>query len=173
MARTTSTTEHLTHAQGERLAERVSAASYGTVLVLAALATLKANDVDSGFGWELVVGVGAATWIAHLFAEVVGEHCRSRSTITRHEVRRAMTDGLPIILAAVAPALVLGLGRLDVLENDVAMWLAVSVAFLQLVGLGAFVGAAISPHRSTMWAYAAVTALMGAVVVALKIALSH
>ena len=44
----------------DRLAERLSAASYGTILVLAALALIDADDVSSGLGWELVTGVGAA-----------------------------------------------------------------------------------------------------------------
>src|SRR5436190_23632080 len=99
----------------ERMAERVSAAAYGTVLVLAALALLDADNVASGLGWELVTGVGVATWVAHLYAEVVGDHVRKSAPLDGAEVRLAMLDGLPILLAAVPPALVLFLGRLDVL----------------------------------------------------------
>ena len=47
----------------------MSAASYGTILVLAALALIDADDVSSGLGWELAWASGAATWIAHLYAE--------------------------------------------------------------------------------------------------------
>jgi hypothetical protein len=54
----------------------VSAACYGTVLVLASLALIDADDVASGIGWELVTGVGVATWVAHLYAEVIGDHLR-------------------------------------------------------------------------------------------------
>ena len=63
----------------ERLAERLSAACYGTVLVLAALPLIDADEVSSGLGWELVTGVGVATWVAHLYAEVVGDHLRHGS----------------------------------------------------------------------------------------------
>ena len=38
-----------------------------------------------------------------------------------------MVDGLPIIQAAVVPAVVLLLGRLDVLSDDTAMWLSMAV----------------------------------------------
>ena len=163
------------HVQGwprERLAQRVSAASYGTVLVLASLALVDADEVASGWGWELVTGVGLATWIAHLYAEVVGDHIRHTEAPGRRELRRAMTDGLPILLAAVAPALTLMLGRLDVLAPRGALWAAVVVAFLQLVGLGVLVGS-LSGHHSGPWRFAAATGAFGFIVVALKIVLGH
>ena len=131
----------------ERVAERLSAACYGTVLVLAALPLIDADEVSSGLGWELVTGVGVATWVAHLFAEVVGEHLRHRSAPDQAEVVGAMVDGLPILLAAFLPGLVLLLGRIDVLEPRAALWTAVAVAVGQLVAVGAFVGAAVSRRR--------------------------
>jgi hypothetical protein len=157
----------------ERLAERVSAASYGTVLVLAALAVVDADEVASGWGWELVTGIGLATWVAHLYAEIVGDHLRHHGAHESTELRRAMADGLPILLAAVLPAVMLLLGRLGVIADRVALWAAVGVAFLQLVGLGAFVGSAVSPRHSSTWMYAGVTAAFGAIVVILKVVLGH
>jgi hypothetical protein len=157
----------------ERLAERVSAASYGTVLVLTALAVVDAGDVASGWGWELITGVGLATWVAHLYAEIVGDHLRHRDAHESTELRRAMADGSPILIAAVPPAVVLLLGRLGVIADRVALWAAVGVAFLQLVGLGAFVGWAVSPRHSSTWLYAGVTGAFGAIVVILKIVLGH
>ena len=156
----------------ERLARRVSAASYGTVLVLASLALVDADEVASGWGWELVTGVGLATWVAHVYAEVVGDHIRHTAAPGRRELRRAMTDGLPILLAAVAPAVMLLLGRLDVLAHRGALWAAVVVAFLQLVGVGALVGS-LSDHGSGPWRFAAATGAFGFAVVVVKIVLGH
>jgi hypothetical protein len=65
------------------------------------------------------------------------------------------------------------LGRVDVLAPRTALWVAVGVAVLQLVGLGGFVGRAVSPHGSSASRYAATTAAFGVVVVALKLVLSH
>ena len=157
----------------ERLAARVSAASYGSVLVLAALAVIDGEDVASGWGWELATGVGVATWIAHLYAEVVGDHLRHVAAHEREEILRAMFDGLPILLATVPPAIALVLGRLDVVEPRVALWVAVTIAFVQLVGLGAFVGSVMSGRHSKTWLYAAVTAAFGLAVVSLKVVLGH
>ena len=166
----------LAHVQSwprERLAELVSAASYGTVLVLASLAVIDADDVASGWGWELVTGVGLATWVAHLYAEVVGDHLRHTAAHERREIWRAMADGLPILLAAVPPAILLLLGRIDVLAHRVALWGSVVVALLQLVGVGGFVGSAVPDRDSNTWRYAAATAAFGTIVVVLKIVLGH
>jgi hypothetical protein len=157
----------------QRLAERVTAACYGTVLVLAALAVIESDDVASGLGWELVTGVGVATWVAHLHAEVVGDHLRHTAVLDRKEITRAMADGFPILLATVLPAVMLLLGRLDVLDHRVAVWASVAVAVLQLAGVGCFVGFAVSAHSSRAWLFTAVTAAFGVTVVALKVVLSH
>jgi hypothetical protein len=157
----------------QRLAERVTAASYGTVLVLAALAVIEPDDVASGLGWELVTGVGVATWVAHLYAEIVGDHLRHTEVLDRKEITRAMADGFPILLATVLPASMLLLGRLDVLDHRVAVWASVAVAVLQLAGVGCFVGFAVSAHSSRAWLFAGMTAVFGVTVVALKVVLGH
>jgi hypothetical protein len=156
----------------ERLAEQVSAATYGTVLVLAAVPLIDVNDVKSGWGWELVTGIGLATWVAHLFAEVLGEQLRHDvSMLDFPAIRDSMFDGLPILLAAVAPAVVLGLGRLGVLDESVALWMAFAVALAQLTFVGAFVGRVLTGARRSLYALA--TALIGILVVGIKLILGH
>jgi hypothetical protein len=140
---------------------------------MAALAAIDVDAVGSGLGWELVTGVGVATWVAHLYAEVVGDRLRYDTPLDRREVATAAIDGLPIIVAAVLPAVMLLLGRLDVLDPRAALWLAVAVALAQLVGLGAFVGYAASPGGGAVWSYAAVTGAIGVAVVTLKLGLGH
>jgi hypothetical protein len=157
----------------ERLAEWLSASSYGTVLVLSALTILDADDVASGLGWELITGVGLATWLAHLYADVIGDHVRHGARLRRSEIARAMRDGSPILIAAVPPALVLLLGRLDVLGHRLALWGSITVAVLQLVGVGAFVGATVAPRGASAWAYPAATAATGVAVVTLQLVLGH
>jgi hypothetical protein len=157
----------------ERLSEWVSAASYGSVLILVSPILIDADDVTSGIGWELVTGVGLATWIAHFYAEIIGDHLRNPEAHEPREIRQAMADGSPILLAAVVPALALGLGRLGVLAPSAALRWAVAAALIQLVGLGVFVGLLVSGQRHYVWRYAAVTATFGAIVVALMVALGH
>src|SRR3954447_4500668 len=54
-----------------RLGDLVSAAAYGTILVLAALSVLDIRQVGLGYSAELIAGVGVATWVAHIFAELL------------------------------------------------------------------------------------------------------
>lgn len=157
----------------ERLAERVSAASYGTILVLTALAAIDADAVASGLGWELVTGVGVATWLAHLYAELVGDLFRHEEARPRKEIPRAMADGLPILLATVVPAVMLLLGRIEVLDPRPALWSAVAAGVLQLAGVGGYVGLTVSGRKSGAWWYALATAAWGVLVVSLKLLLGH
>jgi len=154
------------------VAEWVSAASYGTVLIIAALLLVEAEDVASGFGWELIVGVGVATWLAHLYAEVLGNHVRSTDALQPHRLRRAMVDGLPILLASILPAVALLLGRLEVVAPRQALWIAVILALLQLVTVGALVGV-VSEQPTNNWRYAVVASVFGVTVVLALVALGH
>jgi hypothetical protein len=155
------------------LAERATAASYGTVLVLASLIVIEPDDVGSGLGWELVTGVGVTTWVAHLYAEVVGDHLREAAAPGRNEITRAARDGLPILLAAIPPALMLVLGRLDVLGHRAALWASVLVALVQLAGVGGFVGLLVAGDSERAWRYAGATATFGVLAVVVKVVLGH
>ncbi len=141
--------------------------------MLAALPLIDADEVSSGLGWELVTGVGVATWVAHLYAEVVGDHLRHGSALDRIEINRAMLDGLPILLAAVLPALVLLLGRIDVLDP------VSRCGFPSPSPSGNWsrsVRSSESPSQlmaRRRWSYAAATAAIGIAVVILKLVLGH
>lgn len=157
----------------ERLAELVSAASYGSVLVLAALSVIGVSDVALGHGAELVAGVGLATWLAHLYAEVLGRHVRHPEALHRSEIMRDAIDGSPILAATVLPAAVLLLGRLDLLTDSTARIVAILVAVIQLLGIGVFVARVAPAPPATSWTFAAATAGIGLAVVALTVLLGH
>ena len=157
----------------ERLAELVSAASYGTVLVLAALSVIGVSEVALGHGAELIAGVGVATWLAHLFAEILGQHVAHETPRGRNEIAQAAVDGSPILAATVLPAVVLLLGRLDVLSDTTARVAAIVVGVLQLFGIGAIVARVAPTPPAVQWTFAAATAAAGLVIVALSVALGH
>jgi hypothetical protein len=157
----------------DRLAELVSAASYGSVLVLASLGVIGVSDIALGHGSEIVAGVGMATWAAHLFAELLGGHVQHHEPLHRSEIIRAAVDGSPILVATLLPAAVLALGRFDVIADDTARVVAIAVATGQLVLIGAFV-ARLTPGRPrTQWMFAAATAGVGFAVAAVTLLLGH
>jgi hypothetical protein len=157
----------------ERLAELVSAATYGTVLVLAALGVIGASDVALGHGAEIVAGVGLATWLAHLFAELLGGHVLHREPLHRRELERAAVDGSPIVIATILPAAALLLARLDVLANGTAKLVAIVLALLQLLLIGAFVARVAPARPGARWVFAATVAGVGLLVVLLTVLLGH
>ena len=55
------------------------------MLVLGALAFVVPSDVADGHGLEPMAGVGVATWVAHVFADLVGEHVRHSERLTADE----------------------------------------------------------------------------------------
>jgi hypothetical protein len=165
--------EWLERVRRERLAELVSAASYGTVLVIAALSVISLADVAGGHGAEIVAGVGLATWIAHLFAELLGGHVLEREPLRRQQVRRAMVDGSPILAATVLPGVVLLLARLDLIDDRAARAAAIVVAVLQLFAIGVFVGRVSPAPSPARWRFALATAGVGIAVVVLTVMLGH
>ena len=159
--------------RASRLAERVRAASYGTVLVIAALGVTTVADVGVGYSAELVLGVGAATWVAHLYAELLGRHVVELEPLRRREVFEAMVDGSPILLATVLPGVVLLIGRGGVASAGTALSVAMLVAFAQLVGIGVLVARRAPGRGHAAWVFAGVTATVGIVVGGFALILGH
>jgi hypothetical protein len=157
----------------ERAADLVTAAAYGTVLILGALAFVAPEDVTDGHGIELVAGVGVATWVAHVFADLVGEHVRHVGRLPPDELRWSLVSGTPILVATVLPAVAIGLGRLEKISAETAIWIATTVAVLQMVGVGATVGVLRQQGRRTVWWFVVVTGVFGLGVTAVKIQLGH
>jgi hypothetical protein len=157
----------------DRLSECVSAACYGSVLVLAFLAVIGGSEVAEGHSAELIAGVGLATWIAHLFAELLGEHIRYHEPVDRKELARAAVDGSPILASTVLPAVALLLGRLDVITDQTARVAAIVVALVQLASVGAFVARVAPVPRTAAWTFGPATAGVGIVVVGLTVSLGH
>jgi hypothetical protein len=157
----------------ERLAQLVSAASYGSVLVLAALSAISIADVEIGHGVELVAGVGVATWIAHLYAELLGRQVEHRHRLQRGEILEDMVDGSPILVACLLPAIVLNVGRLDAVGGTTAKRVAMVVALLQLLGIGWIVSRlSAAPFRAKV-IFAVITVVLGVIVVVVTVLLGH
>ena len=145
----------------DRLSELISASSYGTVLVLGALCTITVTEVSVGYGLELVAGVGAATWIAHLFAELLAAHASKTRVLDRDEMWTAGVDGSPILASTVLPAGILMLGRIDLLPDGAARALAMVVGLGQLLAIGVLAGQLAPARRSTVWIFGAMTFAVG------------
>ena len=157
----------------EHVAELVEAAAYGCVLVIAALAVVGVAEISVGYGAELVAGVGVATWLAHVYADLLAGHVRHTDPLHRREIRRAMAVGAPILVAPILPAVVLLAGRLDAVPVHAARVVAIVVAFVQLLAIGVYVARWAPGGVRSWWGFGIATVLVGVVVVGLTVALGH
>ena len=151
----------------DRLAELIAAGTYGTVLVLGTLTAISAGDVSTGYGLELIAGVGAATWVAHLFAELLGGHVARQTPLDREEMVEAAVDGSPILAATVLPAATLLLSRLETVSDGTARSLAIAVGLTQLFAIVMVAGGLAPARRTTMAIFGVLTLAIGLVVVAI------
>ena len=143
------------------------------MLVLASLAVIGTVQVSVGYGAELIAGVGLATWVAHLYAELLGEHVRLLRPLEVSEVKRAAIDGCPILASPVLPACVLMLGKLDAVAENTARLAAIVVALVQLLVIGVFVGRIAPARQSALWVFSCVTVGIGVAVVTLTTWFGH
>ena len=143
------------------------------MLVIAALGVTTVAEIGLGYSAELVLGVGVATWVAHLYAELLGRHVVESEPLRRQEVREAMIDGSPILLATVLPGLVLLIGRGHPSAAGTARTIAIVVAFAQLMAIGMLVARRTPGRPRAGWIFAATTATMGIAVGVVTLILGH
>ena len=150
----------------------MSAYVYGDILVLAATAGVSRGDILSGRSLLVVLGTVLSTYIAHALAGTVGAALigHSLTGMVRHELR----DSLPVASAGVPSFILLGGAALG---WPAALWaqsLACSILIARL-GLTGVVYRRLHSGMSVQRGvrFGVTVALAAAVVVALKLALTH
>jgi VIT1/CCC1 family predicted Fe2+/Mn2+ transporter len=124
----------------EEAASRVSAYVHGNVLVMAALISLRPEDLDGPTGVLYVLGAGLSTFVAHMVSDAVGRRIREGSrTIRWTEIRREIRDTLPVGTAATVPAAILLVAWTGLADAEVVLVLALAVTCLRLALLGSAV----------------------------------
>lgn len=124
-------------------ATRIAAYVYGNVAVLAALATITQEEAGTGSAALLVVGVAISTFLAHALAHGISRRLHADTPLTSSGVRHELRDCVPILTAALLPALLLVLAWLTSVP---AVWAQV-LAGLWLVVRLALVGSLVARYR--------------------------
>jgi hypothetical protein len=164
----------------ERLAERrerlsnanFASAIYGEILLLAVLAALGEHEPRAGTVLATVVSSQLVFWLAHAYAETIGQQLRSDDhLIDRDSIGHVMEHEWPIVQAAGPTIVLMGLAAAGVLETSTAIDVAIGIGVLSLVGWGFAAG---RRSRDTLRGQLLVGALSGALglaIVALKLAI--
>jgi len=146
---------------------------YGTVLALAALTAGAAEHLGTQ---ELVVVVATTAgviWIAHVYAHGLGESIERGDRLRWSELSSIAAREMPILAAAAAPTLILALGAVGLVEEATDIWIAFAVGLVALAAQGARYARV--EHLGPLGTVAAVAVnlALGAIVVGLKVLITH
>jgi hypothetical protein len=142
---------------------------YGTILVSALIALAEENENDFDTMWVVVV-TSFVFWIAHVFAATVANHGKrnGEEIAIGDAFSLAVRHSAGLLTSAMIPILFLALGAIDVIPTEVAYYMALTVGVVILFLLGLMALA----ERGAAWpvriAGGLATALLGAIVIALK-----
>lgn len=158
----------------EDAASKVSAYVYGNILVLAALATVSPEQAETWHGVLLILGTGLATYIAHVFSEMIGFRIRLDDPPEKQTVKHEISLARPIATSATIPAIILALSALDWIDGKIALIAAIVVIGLRLAFIGSTVKRVADKDDSakSFWAGIAFAAAAGAVAL-IKFFLTH
>ena len=122
----------------------------------------------------VVIGTALSTFVAHSFAEAVGDSVREGTALTTAERRTELRNSVPILSSAVLPSVILAAGGIGWLEPRTAQVLAEIAVLARIAGTVYVIGRLRGerPNGTTIWG-AAVLTILTVMVVALKIALTH
>ncbi len=156
----------------DNAARRISAYVYGNILILAAL--IPVTTTDENVGILVVLGTALSTFVAHVFAEGVGQAVRESKALTSAQRWADLRDSVPILSSAAMPALILAAAAIGWLEPRTAQ-IAAEVAMLVRIGGIVFVIQRLKGSNPSRWTFLAAVLLtvVATAVVVVKVVLTH
>ncbi|MDJ0395891.1 hypothetical protein QMK17_21465 [Rhodococcus sp. G-MC3] len=158
----------------ETAASRISAYVYGNILLLTVLIPLTSPEEHSFQGVVIVVGTAVSTFVAHAFAESVGETVRTGTSLSRLARLSRLRDSVPVLSAAVAPAVLLAIGWAGLLDPSIGQ-IAAEVTVIARIASTNFVVGRLRGEKPTRETFlgSLVLSVVAIVVVAIKVLLTH
>ena len=159
----------------ERATARVSAYVYGNLIALAAVVVVDAHGIRNGHAALVVAGTGVATFVAHIFADIVAHaSVDGRGGRSSNSMRDELRDAVPIFSSASVPSLLLALGWLGWLSTQWAQLLAGGVIVVRIASVPV-VAERIKGNPTDLRVIIGglITAALAAVVVGIKVLVGH
>ncbi len=155
-------------------AARISAYVYGNILVFAATVPLTTGDLHHGHAALLVLGTAVSTFVAHVFADVVGHNVRSEEPMSRADLLHELRDALPIVTSGLVPVLLFVAGGAGWIPERAAVLGAEGWLLFRMALIGLLIER-LRSRRASLRTLIAGFALAGAAagVSLLKVALGH
>ena len=153
--------------------DRIAGAVYGTIVVMGVIAAGSGASTEPLQLAGFVAATVVVLWIAHVHAHAIAESIQLDRRVDRAELASVARRELAIPLAAVPSLAALVLGGLGVVQESRATRLALGVGVAMLAVQG--VRFARLEHTGRTGAFIAVSmnVLIGLVIVALEVLLTH
>lgn len=163
-------TTHRAEVWGERLKERI----YASLTLLAVLVGLAQGGHPTHKGAAVSVGVTAlGLWLATLVADLQAHPVVHGNRLSLRKIRTTLFTSGPLLSSAIGPVVLIALSAAGVLYLTTALWISVGseVAALALWGFAGGRRTGAGPLRATV--VAALNAVIGLAVVAVKLLVGH
>lgn len=115
---------------------------YGTILVSGMIVVAGEYKATSWQTFVIVIGTVLVFWVAHVYAGTVAGHgvIEGDETTLGTALRRAIRRSAGFLTSALIPSVVLLIGALRVIPDNIAIWVALwlGVVILGVLGYSAF-----------------------------------
>lgn len=146
---------------------------YATVVLMSVLVVYDGwADLTTYAGVAaVIIGPILALAVAHLFSEVFELHFARQRPLTREEWREVVLDQLHLLLAAVPPLVILGIGWLSPLDERRTIAVLLWTGVLTLMGLSLLAARRAGFHGWRLGAACLSGGVVGLIVISLQIVL--
>jgi hypothetical protein len=152
-----------------RTAGSVTEAVYGLILATSVIAVSREYDSsNAGIVAVTVLVTGVVFWMAHLYARVLATSVTHHRTPSRSEIHDVLRHDWPLVEVTIPLVLILALGALDIVADNVAILLAMLAALVELAAAGTYAARLRGARVVATVASAAVAVALGGAVVLLK-----
>jgi hypothetical protein len=145
-------------------------AIYGAILVMAVIIAISHDD---SVGTAAILGAVAGTtlvfWLAHVYAEALGNRVSGGQERVFANVRAAALHEWPLVEAAVLPMLALLLGVIGLVQRDTAVSIAIGVGVVELFAWGIAAGRRAQLSLKATIGVGAANGALGLLMVGLKV----
>jgi hypothetical protein len=143
---------------------------YGTVLVLAVITALtKSGKAEASIQLGGVLVTSLVFWVVHIYADTLAARVRDPDRGWRELAIGFGRHELPILEAAIPPAIPLALGTVGILDREAASWAAIGFGLLALFGWGLLLGRALGQRGLRAVAVGLLNVAAGGLMVGLKV----
>jgi hypothetical protein len=143
---------------------------YGTVLVLAVIIALsKSGKAEASVLLGGILITSLVFWVVHVYADTLAARIAAPERGWKELARRHARHELPILEAAIGPAIPLLLGTAGVLSRQTASWCAIVVCLLGLLGWGVTVARALGYRGLPVLIMGLANVALGGLMVLLKV----